>query len=149
MLARRRNELSDAAGKDALKHLDPLHRVGGEVTLDAGRGALRWLAHALATVAGAQVDHHRPLADAAIFRAGHPAARLDQRPRQSRPEQRRQDRQGSDAESAHAQQLKDAAAAHLSPAPRCGRSLGALPLVLLSPPALTLPSNISGPWPPR
>jgi len=149
LLARRRNELRAAAGKVALEHLDPLHRLGGEVALDAGRGALRWLAHALAAVAGAQVDNHRPLADAAIFRAGHPAARLDQRPRQSRPEQRRQDRQRGGADDPYPQQLKDAAAGHLSPAPRCGRSPGALPLVLVSPHALTLPPNFSGPWPPR
>src|SRR3972149_4382235 len=81
--------------------------------------------------------------------AGPPAARLDQRPRQSRPEQRRQDRQRGGADDPNPQQLKDAAAGHLPPAPRCGRSPGALPLVLVSLHALTLPPNFGGPEPPR
>ena len=53
-------------GRSPFEHLDPLHGLRGEVALDAGRGALGWLAHALTAITVAQVDDHPPLSNAAV-----------------------------------------------------------------------------------
>jgi len=91
LLARRRDELSAAARQVAFKHLDPLHGLRREVALDAGGGALGRLPDALAAVAVAKVDDHRPLADAATGSARGIAHGPDDGSAQRRSNQRGQD----------------------------------------------------------
>src|SRR3990170_6477384 len=114
LLARRRNELRALSRELRLEHLDPLHGLGGEMPLDAGGSALRWLADALAAVAGAEVDDHRPLADAAVQRARCCGVRPRGRgASQRRLENARQHRQGDEAKRTEAKDAQEAPAVDL------------------------------------
>jgi hypothetical protein len=102
VLAGRRNEACSLAGQLLFEDLDPLHRFGGEVTLDAGHSALRWQSDALAAVTRAQVDDHRPLP--AAGRLSHFAGgQRFGRPGEDALEQGRDDLDRPDEESRHAE----------------------------------------------
>ena len=63
MLTRYRYESCAFALEFVLEHLDPLHRLGEQVPFDAGGGTSGRRPNALASIAIAQVDDHRPLSD--------------------------------------------------------------------------------------